>query len=165
MIQIKNATQVGLCEVTVSLEYHEVAGYKITIPDDWFCQIVGVASNNLYCRSLNNQEVFLQSLITELPIAQADEAVSVFQEGEGNWSDPIVGTNEKRISRELLTIGDKQVLKLLTQDKDSFLLRYFIENQNSLYVLMSEMKDLDDQESKRIVIILEEAAQSMQFLR
>jgi len=160
-IQIKNATQVGLCDVTVPIS----SGYKITLPNNWFCEVVGVASTNLHCVSDSNQKIFLQWLITELPITQADEAVSIFQEGEGHWSDPIVEAGEKKISRELATTGDKQVLKLLTSQKDSFILRYFVKNEDSLYVLRFEMKNPDDQESRKTIIILEDVVRSIQFFQ
>jgi hypothetical protein len=165
LIQIRNASQVGLCDVTLRLEEHEAGGYNVMLPNNWFCKVVGVASNNLRCFSGDNQEIFLQSLVTELPVTQADEAISVFQEGEGHFSDPIVETDEKKISRELVTIGDKQVLKLLTSQKDSFILRYFVKSEGSLYVLTFEMKDPDDQENRKTIIILEDAIHSMRFFQ
>ena len=164
-IRIQKATQVGSCDVTVSIEDHQAGGYTITLPDNWFCEVVGVASNNLLCFSDGNKKIFLQSLITELPIAQADEALSVFQEGEAYWSDPVVETDEKKISRELVTSGDKQLLKLLTSQKNSFILRYFIKNEDSLYVLRFEIKDPDDQENKTTILILEDAVNSLQFIQ
>jgi len=161
-LQIKNASQAGFCDVTVPNAY---SGYNMALPDNWFCQIAGVAATNLSCVSESNQRIFLQLLVSELPITEADQAVSVFQEGEGKWSVRAVEPGEKKISRELVTIGDKQVLKLLTSQKESFILRYFIKNGDYLYVLRFEMKDPDDQESKKTVIVLEEAVQSMRFLR
>ncbi len=165
LIQIKNASQAGLCNITVPLDHHEVGGYNLALPDSWFCEVVGAASNNLRCISDKNQNIILQSLISELPITQADDAISIFQEGEGYWSDPVVATGEKKISRELVTIGDKQVLKLLTSQNDSFILRYFMKSKDSLYVLKLEMRDPDNQESKKTIIMLEEAVQSMRFLQ
>ena len=163
-VQIKNASQAGLCNITVPLDGH-LAGYNISLPDNWFCRVVGVASNNLACISDSNQQIFLQTLMTDLPITQADEAVSVYQEGGGYSSDPIVENDEKKVSRELVTIGDKQVLKLLTSQKDSFILRYIMKSEDSLYVLKFEMKDPEDQESKQAIIILEDTVNSMRFFQ
>src|SRR5687768_5664907 len=148
-LQIKNASQAGFCDVTLP---NANSGYNMTLPDNWFCQIAGIAATNLSCVSDSNQRIFLQLLVSELPITEADQAVSVFQEGEGQWSVRAVEPDEKKISREVLTIGDKQVLKLLTSQKASFILRYFMKNEDYLYVLRFEMKDPDDQESKKTII-------------
>ena len=164
-LQIKNASQTGLCEVTVLLDYYEVDAYSIALPDNWFCTVVGAASNNLRCISDSNQKLFLQSLTSELPITRADEAISIFQEGGGSWSNPIVEADEIKISRDIVTVGDKQVLKLVTSQKDSFILRYFMKREDSLYVLRFEMKDPDAQENRETIIILEDIVQSMRFLR
>lgn len=82
----------GRCVVLKSEDLHNV-----TLPENWFCEVIGAASNNLCCVSDKNQKRFLQSLISELPITRADESMSVFHEGEGYWSDPIVETDEKKI--------------------------------------------------------------------
>lgn len=163
-LQIKNSSQTGLCDVSVLLDYYEVDAYSITLPDNWFCSVVGAASNNLRCISDSNQKLFLQSLTSELPITQAGEAVSIFQEGGGYWSNPIVEADELQLSQELVTIGDKQVLKLVTSQKDSFILRYFMKRDDSLYVLRFEMKDPDAQENRETILILEDIVQSMRFL-
>ena len=158
-IEIREAARPGWCAVTVPL----TNGYNLNLPDNWYCSIAGAGANNLSCSTEHNQRIFLQSLTSDLPITEADSAISVFQEGEGYYSDPIVGPDEEKVSREMKAIGDKQVIKLLTKQEDSFILRYFIKNNDNLYVFIVESQDLVG--TKDMTVLLEEIINSMQFVR
>jgi hypothetical protein len=155
-IQIKTADQAGACEVTLP------HAYRIHLPDDWYCNIAGVAGINLSCVTAYGQRIFVQAVSSELVVDDADKAINRFCEGEGCISDPVVDPDEEIIEKEAITIGDKPVLRMLSKQEDTFLLRYFIKNGENLYVFQVEAKDL--METKASSSLLEEAIESMEFV-
>jgi hypothetical protein len=155
-IQIKTADQAGACEISLP------HAYRIRLSDDWYCHTAGAAAINLACVTAYGGRIFVQSVRSDLAVASADEAINRFCEGEGCSSDPVIDPAEERIERELLTIGDKQALKVLSKQEDTFILRYFIKNDENLYVFRVEAKDL--METKASSSLLEEAIESMEFV-
>jgi hypothetical protein len=162
-IEISEADRPSFCHVRVPLASHNIDGYSVNLPDNWFCRIAGAGGNNLFCINEQNQEMLIQSLISELPLANADEAADQdYAEGEGPIFYPVVEPDEEKISREIIAIGNEQVLSLLTRREGTFLLRYFIKNDENLYVFTFESRDLGEMES--MTGVLEEIIASMQFI-
>lgn len=162
-VEINKADRPGFCHVRVPLASHKVDGYSINLPDSWFCRIAGARGNNLYCINKQNQEMLIQSLISELTLANTDEAADQeYAEGEGPIFYPVVEPDEEKTSREIVAIAEKQVLRLLTRREGTFILRYFIKNDKNLYVFTFESRDPDERES--MTSILEEIIASMQFI-
>jgi hypothetical protein len=155
-IQIKTADQAGACEISLP------HAYLIQLSDDWYCSIAGVARINLACVTAYGRRIFVQAVRSELAVADADEAINRFCEGEGCFSDPVIDPAEERIEKELLTIGDKQALKVLSKQEETFLLRYFIKNDENLYVFRVESKDLT--EINENISLLEETIKSLEFI-
>ena len=155
-IQIKSADQAGACEISLP------HAYRIRLSSDWYCHTAGVAGINLSCVTAYGQRIFVQAVSSELTVENADKAINRFCEGEGCISDPVIAPGEQIIEKESITIGDKPVLRVLSQQEDAFLLRYFIKNGENLYVFRVESKDLMESEASRS--ILEEAIESLEFV-
>lgn len=155
-IEIKEADNAGKCDVTV------LHAYSINLSDDWHCKVVGVGANNLACITEHSKRIFIQTLISDLPLANADETIDRFCEGDGCISEPVVKPDEERIERGITPLEEKQVLRLLSKQNDTFILRYFIKNNDNLYVFSVASKDL--LESKESTFLLEEMINSMQFV-
>jgi hypothetical protein len=155
-LDIKSADKARVCEITLP------RAYRIHLSDNWYCNIAGVAAINLSCITAYGQRIFIQSVPSELTFANADETISHFCEGEGCSSNPVVDPVEERIEKELITIGDKSVLRVLTKQDGTFILRYFTSNSDRLYVWKFESKDLPG--IKASTSLLEEALKSMEFV-
>src|SRR5690606_34117436 len=95
----------------------------------------GAAAQNLLFETEKGQSVFLQLATADLPLEQSDEATSSY---ELSGPIPLVAPEERRISREFQTIGDKEALVLITELDDFSIKRYFLIHDNTLY--MFEMK-------------------------
>jgi hypothetical protein len=138
--------------------------YRVVLPDDWYCNVAGAFAHNLSCVTAHGQRIFIRFVVSDLPLANADESIQTIREGDGIFSEPVVEPGEERVEREILTIGEKQVLSLLTrQNDDTFALRYFIKNNDNLYVFIVESKDLD--EVNGMTILLEDIIDSVQFIK
>ncbi|MCI0554162.1 MAG: hypothetical protein L0287_24695 [Anaerolineae bacterium] len=157
LIEIKEANNAGRCDVTMP------QGYSINLPNNWYCNVAGAIANNLSCITEFGQRIFIQRIISELPLGNADEAVQSFYEGDGYISNPVVEPGEEKIEKEIITIGDKQTVRLLTKQEDSFILRYFIKNNDNLYVFIVKSKDLV--ETNEMTVLLDEIINSMQFVQ
>jgi hypothetical protein len=155
-IEIKNVDNAKKCDVTMP------HAYRIRLSDDWYCNVAGVARKNLACITAHGKRIFIQALISELPLANAEETVNRFCEGDGCISNPVMEPEEERIEKGMKTIGDKPVLRLLNKKNDTFILRYFIENNDNLYMFRIESKNpMETQES---TFLVEEMINSMEFV-
>lgn len=155
-IEIKNADNAEKCNVTM------IHRYRITLSNNWYCNVAGAAANNLACITEHGKRIFIQLVISELSLANADETINRFCEGDGCISEPVVKPDEERIERGMIMIGDKPALRLLSKQNDTFILRYFIKNNDDLYVFRVDSKEpIETQES---TFLLEEIINSMQFV-
>lgn len=156
-LQIKHADTSGRCNVSMK------EMYSIILPDNWYCNVAGVFARNLSCLTAQGQHIFIQSVHSELAVENADEAVSIFQEGDGYYADPVVGKEEKKITRDLKVIHGRQVLNVLTRKEGVYIVRNFIKNDDNLYIFKAESEDPTEiQGSARI---LEEAINSLKFIQ
>jgi hypothetical protein len=157
-LYIREAADVGSCVVIMPQRY------RITLPDSWYCGVRGVFAHNLFCLTADGQRIFIRSVVSDLPLANADESIQILREGEGTFSEPVVEPGEEQVEREILTIGQKQTLSLLTrQNDDTFALRYFIKNNENLYVFIVESEDLD--EVNGMAVLVEAIIDSIQFIK
>lgn len=152
-IEIKSATYDGQCDVLMPKRY------AIILPDNWYCNAVGVFAHNLSCVTAYGQKIFIQSTISELPLEIVDETIAVFQEGGGHWEDPVVQPDEQKIEREIKIFGNKQVMRLLSKQDDLFILRYFVKDSDNLYILIVELNN--SAEIGDMAILLEDIVDSM----
>jgi hypothetical protein len=156
-IEIKRVHSTNECSVMMPKQY------IIRFPDNWYCNVAGAGANNLLCVTAYGQDIFIKSVISELPLANADETISVLYEGDGAFSQPVVEPDEEKIEKGIVTVGERLVLKLLSKQDTLFILRYFIKENDDLYVLRVKANDLA--EVKDMAVVVEKSIQSMQFIR
>jgi len=154
-IEINSATRDGQCNVLMPKRY------TIDLSDNWYCNAVGVFAHNLACVTAYGQKIFIQSAISELPLEIVDEAIVVYQEGEGQAADPVVQLDEQKLEREIKIVGSKKALRLLSKRDDLFILRYFVKNSDNLYVLIFESNELV--KTDNMTILLEDIVDSMVY--
>jgi len=160
---IKSAEISGGCEA-IPLNSDEPANFRFTFPNWWTVRPTVAAAQNLLFETEKGQSVFLQLATADLPLEQSDEATSSY---ELSGPIPLVAPEERRISREFQTIGDKEALVLITELDDFSIKRYFLIHDNTLY--MFEMKtprlNSDEEENAALFLQVEEIISSIQFLR
>lgn len=137
---------------------------SFTFPTWWMVHPVGAFGQNLLFETDKGQETLLVlETNTGLPLERADESEYYFAPG---YSSYLVSPEEPRISKELQTISDKEVLVLETADGDSFIRRYFVIHDNTLYMFKIEIPKLrfDDEETTELFLQVEEIISSIQFV-
>ncbi|MBV6450537.1 MAG: hypothetical protein MHPDNHAH_01261 [Anaerolineales bacterium] len=153
------------CHALFPLNDYKVIGFSFTFPVWWTVHPTGAEGINLIFETDQKQEVFVQlTRKADLTLERADEATYMF---ERHGPDPLVAPEERRISKEIQTIGDKETLVLITELDDFFIKRYFLIHDNTLY--MFEMKtprlNSDEEENAALFLQVEEIISSIQFLR
>lgn len=160
---IASSESVGKCDALFPLVGYNI-GFRFRFPVWWTVDIRGAAARNLLFTTDKGQEVFVILATTNLPLEQSDEATSSY---ELSGPIPLVAPEERRISREIRTIGDKETLVLITELDDFSIKRYFLIHDNTLY--MFEMKtprlNSDEEENAALFLQVEEIISSIQFLR
>jgi len=153
------------CNALFPLNDYAVIGFSFTFPVWWTVHPTGAEGINLIFETDQRQEVFVQlTRRADLTLERADEATSSY---ELSGPIPLVAPEERRISREFQTIGDKEALVLITELDDFSIKRYFLIHDNTLY--MFEMKtprlNSDEEENAALFLQVEEIISSIQFLR
>src|SRR5829696_37927 len=64
-LYIREAADVGSCDVIMPQRY------SITLPDSWYCGVRGVFAHNLFCLTAVGQRIFIRSVVSDLPLANA----------------------------------------------------------------------------------------------
>ena len=167
-IDVKPSQRDGWCEVSLPLNSYKTIGYGLRYPAGWVITLAGAEGMNLRfdtsASSEKNQGVFVQLAMTDLPLEQADKATYGF---EMAGPDPLVGADESQISRAVQTIGDKQVLVLITSKSDQSIKRYFTLHSGTLY--MFEIKtppaNFGEGEIAELSVQVEEMISSLRFMR
>jgi hypothetical protein len=116
------------------------------------------------CSASTQEVTFISAMFfvtaTNLPTATQTSTPTATPEIPN--TEPVVEPDEEKIDREEKTIEGKQVLSLLSQKDDVFILRYFLKNDETLYV--SIMESQDPAEIEELTPLLEHAVNSMQFV-
>src|SRR3989344_1757349 len=160
---ISKSTREGYCDVTVPLAGYKTIGYSLSYPEGWTVRLAGAEGMNLFfnegINSGTKKGLFLQLTLTDLPLEQADKATYNF---EWSGADPLVSPEESIQSKRIETIGDKQVLTLITSEGDLYLNRYFLlkkrNEYTTLYMLRSEdsKSDYEDRDYIEFLNIVRE---------
>lgn len=152
------------CEMKLPLSGYKTIGYSLIYPENWIVRLAGAEGMNLGFDKANGQSLFIQLTTTELPLEKADEAAYVYEMSD---PDPLVEPGESQISKVIQTIGDRQVLVLLSSKGDISIRRYFLLHSGTLY--MFEIKtptvDLATDETRELVEDVEEMITSIEFVR
>lgn len=137
------------CEIFLPLKDYSVSGYHLLFPSVWTVRIAGAEGMNLLFNEGKKSEVFLQVTETTLPLEQATQATDSF---ESRGPMLLIDPQEKIITKILLSIGDKHVLRVSTTKEDQTYVRYFLKHtkndQQAFYVFRIQQ---DDQELEHIV--------------
>ena len=166
-ISIKKSEKSGWCELEVPLRNYRTFGYRLMYPEEWSVRLAGAEGMNLLfnegIRSGKNQQVFLQLTLTNLPLENADQATYSF---EGYGPEPLVDSDELVQEKSIETIGDKQVLKLITSKEDEGLVRYFLRYKSTLYMfeIVTPVSDFNNDDHKQLLQLVEEMIVSMHIL-
>ena len=103
------------------------SGYCFSYPTKWTINMVGAAGTNVAfnqgaaATGTTEQTLYIE-LAQNSSLENADKAVATYEES----ASPLVDPSEKVLKKQIETIGDKQVLLLLTDMNGINFYRYFI---------------------------------------
>lgn len=161
---ITSSMSAGRCDALFPLTDYKIIGIRFRFPTWWTVGIVGAEGTGLRFETDQGQKVFVGLMRAKISLEQADEATYSF---ESSGPIPLVAPEEQRISKEIQTVGDKESLVLVTADGDLFIKRYFVIHDNTLYTFRIDIPKLqyDNEETKILLLQVEEIISSMQFVR
>jgi hypothetical protein len=176
LIDLEHSDRQGWCRLLLPLKDYTTVGYSLTYPDDWKVRVTGAEAMNLIfnegTKSGKNQEVFIQLTTTESPLEQADQATYGF---EMSGPNPLVDPMEVVISKAVESIGDKQVLILVSAKDDQSFTRYFVIHRDetqkgdvsTLYMfrIITPKPEVNTAEHGELLDVIKEMITSMQFVR
>ena len=139
--------------------------YSLLYPENWVLRFVGVEGLNLLFNTPQGEEVFVQLVRFELPLEQADQATYSYEKLS---PEPLVGADETTVSRAIQTIGESQVLTLLTRKGEVSINRYFLLLGDG-HLLMFEVKvptvEFNNDETTELLANVEEMVASLRTFR
>jgi len=101
--------------------------FSIIYPPKWKASIVGASASNLRFEKNTDEIVYVLQSLTDLPLESVDKAQTCY---EGCL--PIIGSEEKEISKTVKTYGSKRVLEVVTSLNNEQVQRYFyLSNQKT----------------------------------
>jgi hypothetical protein len=157
-------------------------GYCLQYPDTWEIELEGLNESGLFFnRSIikngGSTDVFpptttgtiqaLQVQVTgrdDLSLEDADKATMSY---ELSGPHPLVKADEKVISKNIITIGTKEVLRLRTQLRDVIYTRYILVHNKFIYYFRAAARTtyVSSKDYTAFLSNVEQMVASMQFVR
>lgn len=140
-----------LSEIRICYEWGEDFGYRVSYPNIWTPSIRGASGVNLALEIDGKWMVFISVAHTDLTLDNYDK---IEQGYELSPPSPIIDSTSKVISKEIIKIKGRQVLKVYTSSDDANHTYYLIDNgleENKAVYAIRMHEDISEEDIDKIL--------------
>jgi hypothetical protein len=139
----ENSSHTGYCVINARNVYDD-SSFSFEYPHEWVPNSSGGAAGDAiaFYHPGYTLQFEIKEGVSDLPLDQLDNAMSGFE--HGTWSE--VPEDEKILAKDLIKIGNWDVLKLRSSKDGIIHLRYFLKFENK-YVIFSKNLPASDYDS------------------